>query len=140
MTAVTHEKEPRLPQPDATEPQPTVPKQGRTVRPVRLRIGVALILFWWLPFWILSAPIADLLGGPSSGPSVATVTAVIVVVQTLAGLIGLVAAGAEVKAILHNSTKRQAIKIAWSVLIHGKIPEHDQGSASGSDAAEPPTS
>jgi hypothetical protein len=56
--------------------------------PLRLRVGVFLILLWIVPFWALSPRIADSLSGLSSPPSVAAVTTAIVVVQTIIGLLG----------------------------------------------------
>lgn len=89
--------------------------------PLRLRLGVLLILVWWLPFWALSPRIAESLSGLSQPPSVAAITTVIVVVQTLIGLVGFWVAGAEVKRILKGSTKKHAIAAVWSILAHGEI-------------------
>jgi hypothetical protein len=72
--------------------------------PLRLRVGVSLILLWIVPFWALAPRIAHSLSGLSNPPSVAAVTTAIVVVQTIIGLLGFWVAGAAVKSVqgLHD--------------------------------------
>src|SRR4249919_1399708 len=89
--------------------------------PLRLRVGVFLILLWIVPFWALAPFIANSLSGISHPPSVAAVTTAIVIVQTTLGLIGSWVAGSQVKAIIKGSTKRQALGAIWSILIHGEV-------------------
>jgi hypothetical protein len=83
-------------------------------------VGVALIILWLLPFWALSPDIAHSLSGLSNPPSVAAVTTVIVVVQTIIGLLGLWVAGTEVKSIIKGSTTKRALSALWSMFIHGR--------------------
>jgi hypothetical protein len=89
--------------------------------PLRLRVGVFLILLWIVPFWLLAEPIAHSLSGLSNPPSVAAVTTAIVVVQTILGLLGFWVAGAEVKSIIKGSAKLRAIGAIWSMLLHGDL-------------------
>jgi hypothetical protein len=89
--------------------------------PLRLRVGVFLILLWIVPFWALAPYIAHSLSGLSNPPSVAAVTTTIVVVQTIIGLLGFWVAGAAVKSIIKGSTMRHALVAIWSMLIHGEI-------------------
>ena len=89
--------------------------------PLRLRVGVFLILLWIVPFWLLAEPIAHSLSGLSHPPSVAAVTTAIVAVQTVLGLLGFWVAGAAVKSIIKGSTMRHALVAIWSMLIHGDI-------------------
>jgi hypothetical protein len=89
--------------------------------PLRLRVGVFLILLWIVPFWALAPYIADSLSGLSNPPSVAAVTTTILVVQTIIGLLGFWVAGAAVKSIIKGSTMRHALGAIWSMLIHGDI-------------------
>ena len=89
--------------------------------PLRLRVGVFLILLWIVPFWLLAEPIANSLSGLSNPPSVAAVTTAIVAVQTIIGLLGFWVAGAAVKSIIKGSTMRHALVAIWSMLIHGDI-------------------
>jgi len=89
--------------------------------PLRLRVGVFLILLWIVPFWLLAEPIAHSLSGLTSPPSVAAVTTAIVVVQTIFGLLGFWVAGTEVKSIIKGSTMRHALGAIWSILIHGDL-------------------
>jgi hypothetical protein len=87
--------------------------------PLRLRVGVFLILLWLVPFWALSPYIAHSLSG--------------LVRQTIIGLVGFWVAGTEVKAIVKGSTKRHAVAAIWSILLHGEI--RDPGN-NGSDTKQ----
>jgi hypothetical protein len=89
--------------------------------PLRLRVGVFLILLWIVPFWALAPRIADSLSGLSDPPSVAAVTTAIVVVQTIIGLLRFWVAGTQVKSIIEGSTMRHALVAIWTMLIHGEI-------------------
>lgn len=89
--------------------------------PLRLRVGVFLILLWIVPFWLLAEPIAHSLSGLSNPPSVAAVTTAILVVQTIIGLLGFWVAGAAVKSIIKGSTMRHSLVAIWSMLIHGDL-------------------
>jgi hypothetical protein len=89
--------------------------------PLRLRVGVVLIMLWILPFWALAPRIAESLSGLSNPPSVAAVTTTIVVVQTVIGLLGFWVAGTQVKSIIKGSTMRHALGAIWSILLHGEV-------------------
>jgi hypothetical protein len=89
--------------------------------PLRLRVGVFLILLWIVPFWALAPYIAKSLSDGSNSPSAADVTTIIVAVQTIIGLLGFWVAGAAVKSIIKGSTMRHALVAIWSMLIHGEI-------------------
>ena len=93
--------------------------------PLRLRVGVALILLWLLPFWALGPEIARALSGLSNPPSAAAATTAIVVAQTLIGLLGFWVAGGEVKSIIKGSTKKHALGAIWSIFIHGDVRGDD---------------
>ena len=95
--------------------------------PLRLRVGVLLVLLWIVPFWLLAPGIAHALSGGSNPPSVAAVTTTILVVQTIIGLVGLWVAGTQVKSIIKGSTKRHAIAEIWSILLHGDIQAKGDG-------------
>jgi hypothetical protein len=101
--------------------------------PLRLRVGVFLILLWIVPFWALAPYIAHSLSGVRNPPSVAAVTTTILVVQTIIGLLGFWVAGAAVKSIIKGSTMRHALGAIWSMLIHGDL--RGQGDV-GSDPNE----
>jgi nitrate reductase gamma subunit len=104
--------------------------KSAAVSPLRLRVGVFLILMWIVPFWALAEPIAHSLSGTSNPPSVAAVTTAIVVIQTIIGLLGFWVAGSEVKSIIKGSTMRHALGAIWSMLLHGDIRgQRDVGNA-----------
>jgi hypothetical protein len=104
--------------------------------PLRLRVGVFLILLWIVPFWVLAEPIAHSLNGLSNPPSVAAVTTAIVVIQTIIGLLGFWVAGTEVKSIIKGSTTRHALAAIWSILLHGDI--RSQGDVDNGPKRRPP--
>ncbi|MEO5628125.1 MAG: hypothetical protein ABIQ89_04545 [Candidatus Saccharimonadales bacterium] len=89
--------------------------------PLRLRIGISLIVIWWLPFWALAPFIANLFTASTNDHLTATITSVIIVLQTLVGFIGAYVAGSQVKAILKNSSKQHALAKVWQVFRHGKV-------------------
>jgi hypothetical protein len=105
-----------------------------SVSALRLRLGVFLVVLWWLPFWALSPYIADSMSSLSNPPSVAAVTTVIVVVQTILGIIGFLIAGAQVKQILKGSPKKQAFGTMSYILIHGKVRD---GQSTGAESRRP---
>jgi len=98
----------------------TAPGDGAlsAVSPLRLRLGVAMIAFWWLPLWALAPAVSDALGGQ---PSTQALTVGIVVVQTLVGILGSWFAGTMVKSTLMGRPKKQAFGTIWYLLIHGKL-------------------
>jgi hypothetical protein len=95
--------------------------KSAAMSPLRLRVGVLLILLWLVPFWALAPAIAHSLSGLSKPPSVAAVTTAIVVVQTIIGLFGSWVAGTEVKSIIKGSTTRHALGAIWSIFVRGEI-------------------
>jgi hypothetical protein len=111
----------------------TEDRKPASMSPLRLRVGVFLILLWLVPFWALSPYIAHSLSGLSNPPSVAEVTTAILVMQTILGLVGFWVAGTEVKAIVKGSTKRHAVAAIWSIFLHGEI--RDPGN-NGSDTKQ----
>jgi len=108
------------------------------ISPLRLRVGVVLILSWMLPFWALAPRIAHSLSGLTNPPSVAATTTTIVVVQTILGLIGLWVAGTQVKSIIKGSTKRDALRSMWSILLHGEIRGQGDVGTDPNEASPPP--
>src|SRR5512133_1870071 len=105
--------------------------------PLRLRVGVFLILLWIVPFWALAPRIAHSLSGLSNPPSVAAVTTTIVVVQTILGLFGSWVAGTEVKSIIKGAGMKRALRALWSILIHGEVRGHDTAGTDRSESHPP---
>jgi uncharacterized protein YneF (UPF0154 family) len=88
------------------------------ISPLKLRIGVLLIIIWWAPIWLLAPFISDIF---NNSPSTAVVTTVIVIVQTLIGLLGFYIAGKEMVGLIKHNPKKQAFKMMWYTLIHGQV-------------------
>jgi hypothetical protein len=115
----------------------TEDKESAGPSPLRLRVGVSLILLWLLPFWALAPRITHSMGGLSNPPSVAAVTTAIVAVQTILGLLGFWVAGTEVKSIIKGSTMKHALAAIWSIFIHGNVRSHDNVGSEPNEARPP---
>ena len=108
-----------------TNPDST-PAEPPPASPLRLRLGVFLILLWWAPIWALAPAITHGLSGLPVAPSVAVVTGVIVVIQTIIGLLGFWVAGSQVKKIVKEAPrKRVALGQIWSIFLHGQIRDDE---------------
>lgn len=94
----------------------------------RLRVGVLLMIVWWVPLWALGPAIAQALTGQANPPSAAAVTTAIAVVQTLIGVLGFWLAGTEVKSIMKGSSRKQAVRALWSTFRHGQLHKPGNGS------------
>lgn len=104
--------------------------EPKSVSPLRLRLGVFLILLWWAPFWLLAPAITHAMSGLPVPPSITAVTASIVIVQTVLGLLGFYVAGTQVKTIIKAApTKRSALRTIWSIFLHGEVRD-DQAAES----------
>src|SRR5207344_481846 len=121
---------------DGTSATEDTKSAGRS--PLRLRVGVFLILLWLVPFWALAPYIAHSLSGLSNPPSVAAVTTAIVVMQTIIGLLGSWVAGTEVKAIIKGSTKRRAVATIWFIFLHGDIRDPGNNGTDPKQGQPPP--
>lgn len=86
----------------------------------RLRLGVILLLLWFLPFWLLSPYIASLIDPADEESLTFTITVVIMAVQTLIGLIGAYLAGKETAVLIRTTPRRKLAGTVWQLLRHGK--------------------
>jgi hypothetical protein len=116
---------------DGTDSEATAPGASDGVTPagaspLRLRVGVLGILLWWIPFWLLAPAITEAMSGLPVPPSVTAVTASIVIVQTVIGLLGFWIAGAQVKTIIKKApSKRASLRLIWSIFIHGEVQDSE---------------
>ncbi|MHB8792141.1 MAG: hypothetical protein ACYC6O_02200 [Thermoleophilia bacterium] len=88
----------------------------------RLRLGVLLLLMWFLPFWLLSPYIASLIDPADEESLTFTITVVIMTVQTLIGLVGAYLAGKETAGIIRNTPRKHMLATAWRIFRHGNSP------------------
>ena len=82
----------------------------------RLRVGVFLILLWWIPVW-LAAPVI----GEAFGLEVKDVAVALAVVQTVVGALGTLVAGKQITRILRGVPRKQMLPTVWRVLRHGSL-------------------
>ncbi len=99
-------------------------KNSTDVSATRLRVGVFLLLLWWIPFWLAAPRIAELLSIDSSGGKT-LVTVIIFGVQTVIGIIGIFFAGQQIKEIIRSVPKRKVPAVLWYTLIHGDTPNRN---------------
>jgi uncharacterized oligopeptide transporter (OPT) family protein len=85
---------------------------------MRLRIGIGLIILWWLPFWALGPYLARLLGY-SSSHAAAVATTMIVIIQTIIGILGMFLVGKQVSGLVKGSPKRQVLPKIWHIFRYG---------------------
>lgn len=98
----------------------TTPKHDE-ISPLRLRIGVGLLLIWWLPIWMISPYIASLFNSDDEAHLTAIITVVIMLIQTAIGFLGIYIAGKQVSEIVKKTPKSQAPSKIWSILRHGAV-------------------
>lgn len=87
-----------------------------TISATRLRVGVLLILLWWLPFWMFAPAIADAFGFNSNNARL-----VIMVIQTIIGIIGMWIVGKQIATIMKQTSFKQMLPKIWHILRTGKI-------------------
>lgn len=92
-----------------------------TVSPLRLRIGVVLIILWWIPFWLLAPYIASIGNPQDKANAVAIISAIIIIIQTIIGFLGFIVAGSQVKSIIKGNTLKKSLSQIFYMLIHGKL-------------------
>lgn len=85
----------------------------------RLRLGVVMLLLWFLPFWMLSPYIASLINPADEESLTFIVTVVIMTVQTIIGLFGAYLAGKETAGIIRNTPRKQMFKTVWQIFRYG---------------------
>ena len=85
----------------------------------RLRLGVVFIFMWWLPFWIVTPAISDMLGlTPDSKHSLLIK---VVIVQTVLGITGATIAGREVFGIIKHTSFKKVPKTVYVALRYGEL-------------------
>lgn len=99
------------------------PDTTKVVNPIRLRIGVLLILLWWIPFWAMSPYISQALGYSSDSHATAVITTIIMIVQTVVGFIGMYFCGKQVSLVVKKSPRKQVPAKIWQIFRYGKITQ-----------------
>jgi len=87
---------------------------------LRLRLGLICILLWWLPIWLLSPAVSDLLGIQSSTAR-HEVLVVMVVIQTIVGIAGFILASREVVKLIKQVPRRKVPGTIWHMILTGKV-------------------
>ncbi len=86
---------------------------------LKLRVGVIFLILFWLPFWLLEPLLSAVLGiNTASGRHKLLV--IVIIIQTIFGIVGLLLVGKQTIRLLKHTTKRHVIKTLWRMLIHGR--------------------
>lgn len=93
------------------------------ISPRRLRLGVLFIVLWWIPFWLLAPYIASLFNSSDSAHLTGIITAIIVIVQTAMGGLGIYIVGKQVYKPIKEAPKKQAPGLVWHMIRYGKIDD-----------------
>lgn len=88
----------------------------KEISPTKLRIGCLLIFLWWIPIWVVAPEIADFFGLNSNNARI-----VIMIIQTIIGVIGMLVVGKEVASIMRGIPFKKMIPTIWRVLRYGSI-------------------
>ncbi|NBU34488.1 hypothetical protein EB118_05090 [bacterium] len=91
-------------------------QSNQAINPARLRVGIFLILLWWLPLWLFAPFIANKVGAKTS-----TVTITVVILQTIIGIIGVYVAGKQTAEIIKSTPKKHVLSKIWQIILHGNL-------------------
>lgn len=92
----------------------------KKLSPLRLRIGVLLIIIWWIPIWLLAPAIATIFNKANDAHFVANVTIVIAIIQTIIGGLGLLILGKAMFNEFRKMPKKKALKNLVHIFLHGE--------------------
>jgi uncharacterized membrane protein YeaQ/YmgE (transglycosylase-associated protein family) len=101
------------------EDKPTEP--DRPISATRLRIGVVLLVIWFIPFWALAPWIAGTLGG--SADAGVKLGFVMSIGQTVIGLVGAFIAGRDATALVKGTPFKTVPKEAWHIIWTGNMDQ-----------------
>ena len=93
----------------------------RAISVTRLRVGVVLLLIWFIPFWALAPWIAKALGwSVQAGVELGVVMSVC---QTLIGIVGAFTAGKEATALVKGTPFKKVPARAWRIIWTGSMEQ-----------------
>lgn len=82
----------------------------------RLRIGIVLILVWWLPLWLIGPQLAHLFGFDPNHTRI-----LIMLIQTIIGFIGAIIVGKQVSVIVKKTPFKKMPEVIWKALRYGSV-------------------
>lgn len=100
-------------------------QQPPKVSAFRLRLGIILLLLFWLPIWLLVPVFARIAGIASNASEVATLTIIIAAIQTALAVAGVLIAGKEIIPIVRHKSRKQALSEVKYLLIKGQVRPTD---------------
>jgi H+/Cl- antiporter ClcA len=85
----------------------------------RLRIGVVFFILWWLPIYLTVPFIVGLFGDANNTKAKHIITAVILLIQGVIGVIGFLLIGKALALTLRKVSYRRLPGVIWRMLWHG---------------------
>ena len=102
-------------------PEDKLTESGRAISATRLRIGVVLLVIWFIPFWALAPWIVRTLGGSvDAGVKLGLVMSV---GQTMIGFVGAFIAGRDATALVKGTPFKKVPKRAWHIIWTGNMDQ-----------------
>ena len=92
------------------------------VSATRLRIGIFLIILFWIPAWLAIPAIADAFGIRSTEAQTILLVSVLCI-QGVLGALGAIVVGRTIVAMVKTPPKRKVLGRLFYVLVHGETKE-----------------
>jgi uncharacterized membrane protein YeaQ/YmgE (transglycosylase-associated protein family) len=102
-------------------PEEELVEPDRAISATRLRVGVVLLLIWFIPFWALAPWIARSLGW--SDHAGVELGIVISIVQTLIGIVGAFTGGKAATALVKGTPFKEVPARAWHIVWTGNMEQ-----------------
>jgi uncharacterized membrane protein YeaQ/YmgE (transglycosylase-associated protein family) len=93
----------------------------RAISVARLRVGVFLLLIWFIPFWALAPWIAKNLGW--SAHAGVQLGILMSICQTLIGIVGAFTAGKDATALVRETPFKKVPARAWRIIWTGNTEQ-----------------
>lgn len=97
---------------------PKVPNKQVSAR--RLRVGIVMIVLFWLPFWLI-APALDKIAGANTATEKHNIFLAVVLLQSLLGIMGVVIAGKTVLDVVRHTKRKRIFIVLWRTLKTGEM-------------------
>lgn len=102
-------------------PEEKLVETVRAISVTRLRVGVVLLLIWFIPFWALAPWIAKTLGwSVHAGVELGFLMSIC---QTLIGIVGAFTAGKEATALVKGTPFKKVPARAWHIIWTGNMEQ-----------------
>jgi hypothetical protein len=98
--------------------------QNNQLSVTKIRIGIVLLIVWWLPVYLTVPSLTRALGDSGNHHDVLVITVVIIGIQTVIGFFGLFLVGKELATTLRKVSFRKLPAVVWRIVWSGKTEIH----------------